>query len=63
MTLTTRLALAVCWRRDSGWPCDTPCPRCLTAGKAAGLAVAEWLEERFGGHSETAALLRGVCDE
>lgn len=62
MKLTDRLWIAVCLV-DGSRPCFEPCQSCLSAGKAAGLAVAEWLEDRCGGYSETAQLLRGVCEE
>jgi hypothetical protein len=61
VTISDRIALAVCPRRTSGAsPCETPCDGCRRDSAAVAHEIAAWLRERHGGASTTADLLDGV---
>jgi len=62
MKLIDRLALANC-ASIRGTPCAEPCYDCRIESAAVARELADWLDERFGGSSETANLIRGVMPE
>ena len=61
MKLSDRLALANC--ASTGTPCAEPCYDCRLESAAVARELADWLDERYGGSSETANLIRGVMPE
>lgn len=57
--ISERLALRLCppTRRSS---CSTPCELCTREARAVTDELATWLDQRFGGSSETADLIRAI---
>ena len=61
VTLSDRIALAVCPRQRSGAaPCSMPCDDCRVIAVAAAHEIADYFSERYGGASTTADVLYAV---
>lgn len=57
VTLSDRIALAVCPDRTTGAPCEAPCDGCRRDSAAVAHEIAAWLSKRPGGANITADLL------
>ena len=61
LTLSDRIALAVCPRQRSGAaPCPMPCDDCRAIAMAAAYEIADHFSERYGGANTTADVLYSV---
>lgn len=58
--ISERLALAYCVAINGEEPCLTACDHCGCKAAAVTAELANWLDERFGGSSETAELIRAI---
>lgn len=58
--ISERLALANCVAIDGEEPCPTACEICRRKCAAVTAELATWLDQRFGGSSETAELIRAI---
>jgi hypothetical protein len=61
VSLSSRIALAVCPRRRAGaQACPAPCDDCRAVAAAAAHEIADYFSERYGGASTTADTLYAV---
>lgn len=64
-TISHRLILTLCpFRLEPGPPdpCDEPCLGCRSLARGFAQELAAILDERYGGASNTAELLRGILE-
>lgn len=58
--ISERLTRAICAPIDTETPCQVLCDDCRQQASAAAHELANWLDQRFGGSSETAELIRAI---
>ena len=57
--ISERLAFRLC-PPGGRTSCSTPCELCMREARAICDELASWLDQRFGGSSETADLIRAI---